>query len=1133
MEQSNVAVEAQAAVAPVSPTPAASGSVAVEPTGGEQGCQEQKDEEGLTPFLLAVRTGTPENVARLVEMHGDGVLGECTNNGRTCLHLAAEREDNSAVAVVRLLLDGHAGRPELPHVDARDTQSFTPLHVACMLGNVKAARELLRWGAAVGATNERGSSPLHWAASRGHIQVVKLLVGVYGAEFTVRAKNGSTPLHWAASKGKRAVIEIIAGNFCAQVDVKDDKGCTPCLMAALNGHLETVELLVDKFKSKITTCDRKRTGLLHAACEMGHGVLASALIERYKLPVEHKDRKGLTPLARAAQRNQVGVFRLLVEKHGAQLDTLTTNNNGLLHVACEAGALDIAKLLLEEHGFEVDARNANGDTPALLAAARGNADVLSLLVDKHGASLDAADAKGVGALHVACERRQSGVASVLLESYGLPADKVDPSGATPLHVAARGGDTELVELLIGPSGKADIGLRDGEGSQALHIAAAGGHLGVVKVLVEKAGADLGARDRSDKSPLDVAVGNANTDIADYLREMLPDKHLEQQHSCKKRGGFERVGRWMRLSRASGYLQDLALDSVFLLPVSTLLETGRFPSYYDASRKKQLVVGSAISPQSQVLLVSHPWESPANPDPSGKQFLALRRFLEEGDGGEEARFGYVWLSFSCTSSNRMKPTFQTHLNNVLTAWCFSDHALIIPETVTRPLEGFTYTDVDGFVERGWCCVELLCALHLDVPTTIHVALEDALSGPATKCQLSTAQERDSELELLQPTSVFEPLLLSTDGRRLDTPGEASPQRFALPEKHPASPDEVFPSDRSSLGDVDADADGLTRPRFSAGRCVTRAMEAASRRLSSPCSSSYPAASPSPPAPLAVAANGGLGDGGGATDAVPTVEGGSSRQQQQQQQQQEAKEKAAHIVNLIWSKGAEAYLDGITQQVADVLKSLDDEVSRDVQAAAVEVAATAGDGNNTREATQIDKEVPKDSKAGLLLARVLSLGLEKQDVEEDGGGGEGREAAAGPLVRELYEKMGSFSSSHEKLDAVKTLLLAGCYFEGVRAASTGVSRGSSPKFPSRAGGEAGPAHQDPAPRLSGTAKEKGRYSGRGSVESNGNGDANRRDRASGGGGRESGRKSRSSSGGAAGETGIIAPMVARSVPSCHVS
>lgn len=87
---------------------------------------------------------------------------------------------------------------------------------------------------------------------------------------------------------------------------------------------------------------------------------------------------------------------------------------------------------------------------------------------------------------------------MLLESYGLAADKVDPSGATPLHVAARGGDAELVDLLVGPSGNADIRLRDGEGSQALHIAAACGHLGVVKILVEKAGADLGKRGMEER-----------------------------------------------------------------------------------------------------------------------------------------------------------------------------------------------------------------------------------------------------------------------------------------------------------------------------------------------------------------------------------------------------------------------------------------------------------------------------------------------------------------------------------------------------------------------------------------------------------------------------------------------------------
>lgn len=54
----------------------------------------------------------------------------------------------------------------------------------------------------------------------------------------------------------------------------------------------------------------------------------------------------------------------------------------------------------------------------------------------------------------------------------------------------RAGDAALVELLMGPIGKADPCLRDGDGNQPLHIAASCGHLDVVKVMAEKAGADL-------------------------------------------------------------------------------------------------------------------------------------------------------------------------------------------------------------------------------------------------------------------------------------------------------------------------------------------------------------------------------------------------------------------------------------------------------------------------------------------------------------------------------------------------------------------------------------------------------------------------------------------------------------------
>lgn len=49
------------------------------------------------------------------------------------------------------------------------------------------------------------------------LKIVKLLVGVYGVDFTTPASDGSTPVHWAAAGGHVNVIKVLLGIFCAQV----------------------------------------------------------------------------------------------------------------------------------------------------------------------------------------------------------------------------------------------------------------------------------------------------------------------------------------------------------------------------------------------------------------------------------------------------------------------------------------------------------------------------------------------------------------------------------------------------------------------------------------------------------------------------------------------------------------------------------------------------------------------------------------------------------------------------------------------------------------------------------------------------------------------------------------------------
>lgn len=345
---------------------------------------------------------------------------------------------------------------------------------------------------------------------------------------------------------------------------------------------------------------------------------------------------------------------------------------------------------------------------------------------------------------------------------------------------------------------------------------------------------------------------------------------------------------------------------------------------------------------------------------------------------------------------------------------------------------------------------LCTLP-GVPTAIHVALEDAHSDAVIRCSLAPSEEQGGgggpgselglefgvEAELLPPSSVFELISLPEAGAGGGKLSESSrPQELsagspaAVPRDKPPPPP---PSDERSEersdvvpGETTPDqgvGDGLKRPRISAGRCLTLAVESASRGLSSsPSAAGTAGASAHATAPSADD-NASDGDGLGGGGTGPQDDG-------------HATEESEHIVNLVWSSTAEARLDGITQLVADILKSLDDEVARDIEEAAKSRGGSASDWE--ADPGGAEREVPLDSKAGRVLARVLNLGLGKEDVEDEGEG-EGGQAVACPLIRELYEKLGSFPSAHERMDALKTLLLAGCYFAGIRSSSVGDSFG----------------------------------------------------------------------------------------------
>lgn len=69
-----------------------------------------------------------------------------------------------------------------------------------------------------------GLLPIHWAADRGHVDVMVRLIG-NGADVNSQDRDGQTPLHYAASCGHVEVVRYLLS--CGARSIEDNDGMTP------------------------------------------------------------------------------------------------------------------------------------------------------------------------------------------------------------------------------------------------------------------------------------------------------------------------------------------------------------------------------------------------------------------------------------------------------------------------------------------------------------------------------------------------------------------------------------------------------------------------------------------------------------------------------------------------------------------------------------------------------------------------------------------------------------------------------------------------------------------------------------------------------------------------------------------
>lgn len=241
----------------------------------------------------------------IIEETGDRINARHPDDGRTALHIAAQR---GLVTVVSLMIPR-------ANTAAVDDDKNTPLNIACQEGHEEVAKLLLTPDAYIDGPDNDGWYPLHWACSNGLEAIVQLLLDRDLRTLnSIEGIQGWTPLNVAAYRGHEGVVDTLV-NRQADISVPDTDGWTPLMTALRRGHrqisiylIQYLERLLQQqqqqqVRSKtIDKSDNEGKTPLMMACAQGFSDIVKRLLDA-DANYSFQDEDGKTALHHALQPN--------------------------------------------------------------------------------------------------------------------------------------------------------------------------------------------------------------------------------------------------------------------------------------------------------------------------------------------------------------------------------------------------------------------------------------------------------------------------------------------------------------------------------------------------------------------------------------------------------------------------------------------------------------------------------------------------------------------------------------------------------------------------------------------------------------------------------------------------------------
>ena len=194
---------------------------------------EATDMQGFDPVMAAALAGAPANMKLLLDAGASGAAGAKTRQLPATLRTSAL--DQTTRDLLRNRAEGVTALMSATRIDcepcvrlllkhgadarARTNAGLTALHYAAFKGNLTTVRLLLDAGAPVNVVDDRGFTPLMMAANSKtkSLEVVRILLD-HGAESQAKDKFSRTVADWARLGARREIMDLFAAPEAVNID---------------------------------------------------------------------------------------------------------------------------------------------------------------------------------------------------------------------------------------------------------------------------------------------------------------------------------------------------------------------------------------------------------------------------------------------------------------------------------------------------------------------------------------------------------------------------------------------------------------------------------------------------------------------------------------------------------------------------------------------------------------------------------------------------------------------------------------------------------------------------------------------------------------------------------------------------